>query len=103
MKQTDIVIIGAGIAGITAAIYLKRANCDFLLLESNEVGGKLNQILKIENYPAAQVSAGKQLAQDLIAQLKSLQIEAQKESVQTILKNNDGFEVITNKEKEKNI
>lgn len=99
MKKTKIVIIGAGIAGATAAIYLKRANEDFVLLESNEVGGKLNQITKIENYPGTESTTGHQLMLDLLGQLKNLDIEAQKESVQTILKENDGFEVITNKEK----
>ena len=33
MKKTDIVVIGAGIAGLTAAIYLKRANADFVVIE----------------------------------------------------------------------
>ena len=45
MENTKIVIIGAGIAGLTAAIYLKRANVDFVILESKSVGGKLNMVL----------------------------------------------------------
>ena len=52
MKKTDIVIIGAGIAGISAAIYLKRANAKFVLLEGNLAGGMLNQLKSVENYPA---------------------------------------------------
>ena len=42
MTKTDIVVIGAGMAGISAAIYLKRANAKFVLLEGNMAGGMLN-------------------------------------------------------------
>ena len=50
-KTYDVVIIGAGIAGMTAAIYLKRANLDILLLDKDAPGGQLNKISIIENYP----------------------------------------------------
>ena len=52
MKKTDIVIVGAGIAGLTSAIYLKRANANFIIIEGSLPGGTLNQLKTIENYPS---------------------------------------------------
>lgn len=98
MKKTDITIIGAGIAGITAAIYLKRANANFVILEGDKVGGMLNKLTKIENYPAAGVTSGEDLLVALKDQLQNLDIEVTQGFVQTILKNEDGFEVITDKD-----
>ena len=93
MKKTKVAIIGAGMAGVTAAIYLKRANCDFILLEANEVGGKLNELNEIENYPALGKTSGKDIASSLAKQLRELDIEVTKGNVQTILKNKEGFEI----------
>lgn len=98
MKQTDIVIIGAGIAGITAAIYLKRANADFILLEGSLPGGKLNQLKKIENYPGYSSISGLDLQLKLLEQLKSLNIKITYGTVQNILMEKEGFEVITDKD-----
>ena len=70
MKTTKIVIIGAGIAGITCAIYLKRANKDFVLLDGNMPGGKLVNLHKIENYPGYSSISGPELALSLAKQLK---------------------------------
>ena len=52
MKQlkTKVLIIGAGPAGMALALYLKRANISFLLLEKGAPGGKLNQLSNIDNY-----------------------------------------------------
>ena len=47
----DCVVVGAGIAGMTAAIYLKRANLNVLILDNDTPGGLLNKISVIENYP----------------------------------------------------
>ncbi|MCK4538908.1 MAG: NAD(P)-binding domain-containing protein, partial [Candidatus Krumholzibacteria bacterium] len=49
--NTKLIIIGAGPAGIAAAIYLKRAGVDFVLLESGEPGGLLRNAFLVENYP----------------------------------------------------
>lgn len=98
MKQTDIVIIGAGIAGITAAIYLKRANVDFILLEGSLPGGKLNQLKNIENYPGYSSISGMDLQIKLIDQLKSLNIKITYGNVQNILMEKEGFKVITDKD-----
>ena len=93
MKKTNIVIIGAGIAGITAAIYLKRANADFVILEGSIPGGLLNKLKTIENYPAYPNISGQELIMKLMEQMKHLDIEITYGNVQSILKEKDGFEV----------
>jgi len=98
MKKTDIVIIGSGIAGISAAIYLKRANADFVLLEGNLAGGMLNQLKSIENYPAMPNTTGSDILISLMEQLRFNNIPVTYGNVQTILKEAEGFEVVTDVE-----
>ena len=66
----DSIIIGGGIAGITAAIYLKQANKNVLLIEKGPLGGTLNKISKIENYPGFKSITGPDLAYNLYEQVK---------------------------------
>lgn len=98
MKKTDIVIIGAGMAGISAAIYLKRANANFVLLEGNMAGGMLNQLKSIENYPAMPNTTGSDILIALMNQLRFNEIPVVYGNVQTILKEGNGFEVVTDVE-----
>lgn len=98
MKNKDIVIIGAGIGGLTSAIYLKRANADFAILEANLVGGQLNKLNEVENYPGFKKTSGKEILSSLLEQTSSLGIEIEKGSVQTILADPKGFKVISDKE-----
>lgn len=95
MKSKPIVIVGAGIAGLTAAIYLKRANHDFVILENSLPGGLLNQLHKVENYPGIPNTTGQSILLSLMDQVRSLGIEIKYGSVQTILKEKEGFEVVT--------
>ncbi len=71
----DCVIVGAGIAGMTAAIYLKRANLNVLILDNDTPGGLLNKISVIENYPGFNSISGPDLAYKLYEQVKSLDVE----------------------------
>ncbi|MDD3296723.1 MAG: FAD-dependent oxidoreductase [Candidatus Omnitrophica bacterium] len=50
VKNTEIIIIGAGIAGVSAAVYAKRSGLDFVLCEEKAVGGQLLLMEKIDNY-----------------------------------------------------
>ena len=95
MKQTDIVIIGSGMAGITAAVYLKRANANFVLLEGNLAGGMLTQLKSVENFPAMASTTGPDILIALMDQLRFNDIPITYGNVQTILKEEDGFEVVT--------
>jgi len=95
MKKTEVVIVGAGIAGLTAAIYLKRANCDFVIIEGGFPGGLLNKLKTIENYPSYPSITGSELTIKLMEQIKALGIEITYGNAQSILKENGGFEVKT--------
>lgn len=72
MKIYDCVIIGAGVAGMTAAIYLKRAGLDFVLLEKGVPGGQINKSSNIENYPGFKKVDGPTLAFNIYEQIENL-------------------------------
>ncbi len=74
MEETnfDIVIIGAGTAGMTAAIYAARAGKTVLLLEEGAVGGQIINALNIENYPAAKEISGYDFSMTLLSQVQAL-------------------------------
>lgn len=95
MKKTDIVIIGSGMAGITAALYLKRAAANFVLLEGTLAGGMLNQLKTIENFPTIPSATGSDILISLMEQLRFNNIPVTYGNVQTILKEDGGFEVVT--------
>ncbi|MBO4780292.1 MAG: FAD-dependent oxidoreductase, partial [Selenomonadaceae bacterium] len=63
----DVVIIGAGMAGLTAALYCGRMNLDTLVLENGIIGGQISNATNIENYPGFVSVNGK----DLIATLQT--------------------------------
>ena len=65
MKKTDVVIIGAGPAGLTAALYASRAGAQVIIVESGAPGGKLNLTAEIENYTGIKKIMGPQLAYDM--------------------------------------
>lgn len=73
-KQYDVLIIGSGIAGMTAAIYLKRFNMEVAVLEKEYPGGQLAKISKIENYPGFLEISGFDLADNIYKQMKQLEI-----------------------------
>lgn len=91
----DVIIIGAGPAGIAASIYLKRANVNCLLLESEAPGGLLNKIHKIENYPGFTDDTGSILAFRMYSQVESLGIDLKIEKVINIKNTNGSYEVFT--------
>lgn len=74
-EKYDAIIIGSGIAGMTAGIYLKRGGLDVLIIEENVPGGQLNKINAIENYPGFVKIDGPTLASEIYSQVKSLDIE----------------------------
>lgn len=95
-RKTDVVVIGAGIAGITASIYLKRAGVDVILLDMNAPGGQLLNINSIENYPGFSQINGSALAWQLYEQTMKLEIPFYIEEVVDI-KNDSDKTILTNK------
>ena len=75
MELFDSVIIGSGVAGMTAAIYLKRSNKKVLILERNAPGGQINRTSKIENYPGFSGIDGPTLAYQIYEQMMNLKVE----------------------------
>jgi thioredoxin reductase (NADPH) len=65
----DCVVIGSGAAGMTAAMYLKRANINVAIIEKSAPGGKLNNIFNIENYPGFPTIEGSILSQNMYKQI----------------------------------
>ena len=60
--MTDIIIIGGGPAGLTAAIYARRAGRSVLLIEKSALGGQMTFSPRIENYPGFPADSGMALA-----------------------------------------
>ncbi len=94
----DIIIVGAGPAGLTSAIYARRANKNVLVLEAATYGGQIINTLDIDNYPAEAHISGFDLATKMYNQAKDLGAEIKFEKVIDIKDNGDSKEVITTKE-----
>ena len=90
----DIIIIGAGPSGMSAALYALRANKKVLLLEKECFGGQIINASSIENYPALHNVSGYDFATNLYNQIKSLGVILKYEEV---LEVTDKKEVITRK------
>ena len=95
----DIIIVGAGPAGLTAAIYARRASKKVLVLEAKNYGGQIINTLDIENYPVEAHISGFDFATKLYNQVKDLGAEIIYEKVVDINDNSDNKEVITTKNK----
>ena len=91
----DIIVIGAGPAGLTAAIYALRANKSVLILEKSSFGGQMTFSPKIENYPGFLSVSGTELADSLVEQALSQSAEVELEEVLSISVNDDGSKTVT--------
>ena len=92
----DVIIIGAGAAGLTAATYSLRYGLDTLVIESMAPGGQLMYIDKIENYPSLSPTSGFALADMLQRQAESFGAEIIYDLVTSIVKENSYFTVVCN-------
>lgn len=71
----DVIVIGGGPGGITAAIYARRANKNVLVIEKFMPGGQVALIGKIENYPGFETIDGFELSNKLFAQASALGVK----------------------------
>ena len=90
----DIIIVGAGPAGMTAALYAARANKKVVIFEANTYGGQILNAHMVENYPGIEKISGFDLATNMYNQVKKLGVEIKFETVIKITKER---EVITSK------
>lgn len=84
MEEHKVVILGSGIAGMTAGIYLKRGGLDVLVVEDNIPGGVLNEIPSIENYPGYEEISGPDLAMNIYNQLTKLGVKILNKKITSI-------------------
>ena len=92
----DIIIVGAGPAGLTSALYAGRTKKKILVLEAKAVGGQILKANKIENYPGIKRISGFDYATNLYQQVTDLGVEIKFESVIRI---EEDLSVITSQNK----
>ena len=92
----DVIIIGAGPAGLTSAIYAKRSNKDVLVLEANTYGGQIITTDRIDNYPATPHISGYDFATNLYNQVIELGAEVKFEKAIDVI-DGDIKKVVTDK------
>ena len=81
----DIIIVGAGPAGLTAAIYGRRAGKKVLVLEKDTFGGQMTFSPKLENYPGFETISGNELAQKMLEQALALGADIDMDTVVDVL------------------
>ncbi len=89
----DIIIIGAGIAGMTAAVYARRAGRSVLLIEKESIGGQITLSHRVENYPGHEAISGLDLADKLIQQVLGLGAELEVDEVKSVSREDGVFRV----------
>lgn len=95
----DLIIVGAGTAGLSAAIYGVRAGKSVLVLEGAAYGGQIINTPEIENYPGIKKISGFEFATNLYNQAKELGAEIRFEKVLSVQEKN-GHKVVVTKDKE---
>lgn len=95
----DTIIVGGGVAGLTAAMYLARANAPCLILESKFWGGQTALLNKVSNYPAVSETSGYDISNTLYQQVKALNVDMKNEIVTKLKQLKSGYQVTTNKGK----
>lgn len=94
----DTIIIGAGPAGMTAALYAARSNLKVALIEGGLPGGQMNNTSDIENYPGYANISGPELAEKMFEPLENLGVEHLYGFVENIEDHGDVKKVITDNE-----
>lgn len=92
----DVIIVGAGPAGLTAALYARRAGKSVLLIEKETFGGQITLSPNVENYPFSKPMSGAALAETLVEQTLSTGAKVELDTVVGVEENGDGsLSVIT--------
>jgi len=94
LQEFEIIIVGAGPAGLSAGIYVARQNVSCLII-SKDLGGQMNLIPRLENYPGAIMTSGQILAKTLETQYLSFKGEIVYDTVEKIDEFEGGFKIKT--------
>lgn len=90
----DIIVIGGGAAGMTAALYALRNGKKVLVLESESLGGQIATSPRLENYPSIKAISGEQFADNLFEQIISMGADFEIEKAVKIVKREDNIFVV---------
>lgn len=91
----DIIVIGGGPAGLTAALYAARAGKSVVVIEKNSYGGQITFSPKVENFPAAGSISGMEFADRLLEQVMKYPVQLELDEVISLEKKKDIFAVRT--------
>lgn len=94
----DVIVVGGGPAGLTAALYVLRANKTVLIIEKANFGGQITFSPKVENYPGTLEMSGSELADKLVEQVLEHGAEVEMEEVLAVSKENNYFSVKTDEQ-----
>ncbi len=84
MKNFDVLIIGGGVAGMTAAIYAKRRGKKTAIIEKFTLGGQVLSLTRIENFPSQAEIDGFSLGQMFAQQIKHLEVDVFSDEIQKV-------------------
>ena len=93
MNKYDVIIIGGGAAGMTAALYSLRSGKSVLLLEKETIGGQIAKSPRVENFPTIKEISGEELSSKLFDQIMDLGCEFELDTVLKVEKNENKFTV----------
>lgn len=91
----DVIVIGGGPAGLTAALYSLRADKTALIIEKGGFGGQITHSPKIENYPGFEQISGNELADKMVEQVLAQGADVELTEAHGVEKSGDGFVVHT--------
>ena len=94
-KTFDSIIIGGGVSGLTAAIYLLRNKKSVLIIEKETIGGQISNSPRVENFPTINAISGPELSDRMFEQVSSLGAEFDMDEVINVKKENNLFYVKT--------
>ena len=99
MRKFELAIIGAGPAGITSAIYAKRAGLDIIICDPDPIGGLITHTNDLENYPGfPEAQSGMDLMMKFQDQLKSLDHKIENIAIEAVVKSDGGYILKSSKE-----
>ena len=90
----DVIIVGAGPAGMSAATYALRSGKSVLVIESETIGGQMSNSPRIENFPTVKASSGSDLADKMFEQMTEFGAELELDKVLSVEKRGEGDFVV---------